>query len=371
MTQVSGARLPACFAAFPAAVLQVTADGMVVDSNGRLERELGRSIVGEPFAAVLDATSCGEKWRRAITAAREPNASVVSELVLMKDDDVLEPRPFSVMWDAESALIWLIEHPVDSRVDGIRREVTEVNSELSTAHRALVRERGRLDEFAHVISHDLKAPLRSVANYARWIEEDVGDALSAEARGHMALLRSQVDRMRRMISGVLEYARSGRTRAPVETVDTAALVGDVIALLAPPPTCTIEVAPGMPTLRTERAPLQQVFLNLIGNAIKHSRRDDAHVRVGFRDLGDMCDFSIQDNGPGIPPRSQEKIWMLFHTLAPRSPGGEGESEGTGVGLAIVRQLAELHGGRAWVESEEGKGATFHFLWPKAGFAVPE
>lgn len=356
--------MPSCFAGFPSAILHLSPDGVVVDSNGRLEAELGTTVVGQPFANVLDAPSCGEKWQRVLAAAREPNAKVTSELILTKGDLALEPRSFSVMWDGDAKMVWVIEHPLDPRVAAIQREVIEVNSELSTAHRELVRERARLDEFAHVISHDLKAPLRSVSNYARWVEEDLADALTGEARGHMTLLRSQVERMRTMITGVLDYARSGRTRGPTEMIDTAALIAEVIALLAPPTSCTIDVMPSMPTVRSERVPLQQVFLNLIGNAIRHSRRDDAHVRIRATDLGDVYDFSVQDNGPGIAPRSQEKIWMLFHTLAPRTAGGEGEVEGTGVGLAIVRQLAELQGGRAWVESEEGKGATFHFLWPK-------
>ena len=366
MTQETSVRLPACFAGFPAVVLHVAADGSVLDSNGHLERQIGRAIVGQPFASVLDSASCGDKWERVLASVRVPNAATVIELVLAGGDVAAEPRTFSVLPDDDAAVLWLIEHPVDPHMTGVRQQVTEINSELATTHRSLVRERGRLDEFAHAISHDLKAPLRSVANYARWVEEDVGPALTGEARGHMTLLRAQVERMRRMIDGVLDYARSGHTGAPAETVDTAALVADVLALLAPPSSCTIEVAPDMPTLRAERAPMQQIFLNLIGNAIKHARRDDAHVRVGASDLGDVYDFFVQDNGPGIAPRSQEKIWMLFHTLAPRAltdaPGSE--IEGTGVGLAIVRQLAERQGGRAWVESEEGKGATFHFLWPK-------
>jgi signal transduction histidine kinase len=222
-----------------------------------------------------------------------------------------------------------------------------------------------LDEFAHAISHDLKAPLRSVANYARWIEEDLADVLTGETRAHMDLLRSQVDRMRAMINGVLEYARSGRTRLEPELVDTSALVAEVIALLDPPPSVTVEVAPDMPTFTAEAAPLRQVLLNLIDNAVKHAKREDVQVRVSATDVGDAFHFAVRDNGPGIPPLAQEKIWLLFHRLEPRqSAGTAGDMEGTGIGLAIVRQLVELQGGRAWVESDVGKGSTFHFLWPK-------
>jgi signal transduction histidine kinase len=378
MSEATAAHLPACFAAFPGAVLHLSADGIVLESNGWLDRELGRGLVGQPFSAALDAESCGEKWSHILRDAKERGGQPVSELVFATGNVVLEPRSFSVLWDKEAGVVWLIEHPADARMEGVRQQVVEVNSELANTQRDLVRERGRLarsladtersnralDEFAHAISHDLKAPLRSVANYARWIEEDLGDRLTGEPRAHMDLLRSQVERMRTMINGVLQYARSGRTRATPEAVDVGALVSEVVALLDPPRTCTIDVAPDMPIFVTERAPLFQVLLNLIGNATKHARRADPHVWVSARDTGAAYDFAVRDNGPGIPARAQEKIWALFHTLQPRSVKNEDGEEGTGMGLAIVRQLVEMQGGQAWVESEEGKGATFHFLWPK-------
>jgi len=235
-------------------------------------------------------------------------------------------------------------------MDNVRQQVTE-------------RSNRALDEFAHAISHDLKAPLRSVANYARRIEEGLGAQLTGEPRAHMELLRTQVERMRAMIGAVLEYSRSGHTQMPPEVVDTTAIVEEVIALLDPPPSMTIDVAPGMPTFTAEAAPLRQVLLNLIGNAIKHSRRPDTRVCVSARDLGYAYEFEVRDNGPGIPVRTQDKIWRLFHTLRPRA-ASDAADDGIGVGLAIVRRLVEMQGGTAWVESEEGKGGTFHFLWPK-------
>jgi signal transduction histidine kinase len=302
----------------------------------------------------------------------------VCTLLLRNDAVTVGPTALSVLWDAESGVAWLIEHPADARVWDMRAEAIVRTSELADTHRDLVVERGRLarslaatersnralDEFAHAISHDLKAPLRSVANYARWIEEDLGSALTGEPRAHMDLLRSQVERMRSMIDGVLEYSRSGRTRMEPEAVDTAAVVAEVIALIDPPESCTIELSPNLPVFNAERAPLRQVLLNLIDNAIKHSRREDAHVWVNAIDAGSAYEFTVRDNGPGIAPRAQEKIWMLFHTLQPKKPAFSAMDDGTGVGLAIVRQLVEMQGGRAWVESEEGKGATFHFFWPK-------
>ena len=377
MSQSVITHLPACFDGFPGAVLHLSPGGRVIESNGHLERELGKPVVGERFSEIIDAESCGEKWDRVLAAASSTGAPSTCELVLGKGETMLEPKAFSVLWDAEWSFIWLVQHPQDWRMDNVRQQVNEVNSELTSAQRALVRERERLahlladtersnralDEFAHAISHDLKSPLRSVANYARRIQEDLGGQLTGEPRAHMELLRTQVERMLAMISAVLEYSRSGHAQMPPEVVDTKAIVEEVIALLDPPSSMTIEVAPSMPTFTAEAAPLRQVLLNLIGNAIKHSRRPDTRVCVSARDLGYAYEFEVRDNGPGIPVRTQDKIWRLFHTLRPRA-ASDGADDGIGVGLAIVRRLVEMQGGTAWVESEDGKGGTFHFLWPK-------
>jgi signal transduction histidine kinase len=144
-------------------------------------------------------------------------------------------------------------------------------------------------------------------------------------------------------------------------VDSGGLVREVIELLAPPGDVTIEVPARMPTVEAERVPLQQVFMNLIGNAIKFTRagRPDAVIRVGWRDVGDALEFAVTDNGPGIAPEYHERIWGIFQTLEARD-----KVEGTGIGLSVVRKVVETHGGRVWVESAPGQGATFRFAWPK-------
>jgi signal transduction histidine kinase len=395
-------RLPACFARFPGAALQLSTTGVVLESNGRLERELGREIRGHSFLDVLDAESSQGKLDRILSLARRGTGEgdVIWELILRDRDTLLEPRPFSVMWDAPEERFWLLEHRPDPRLDDLREQATSINSELVNAQRALVKERGRLaraleeleeqyrkaeqltrtvqeqneelersnqalDEFAHAVSHDLKAPLRSISRYAEWLEEDASERLSEDGRSHLARLRDRAERMRMMIEGVLAYARAGREHAPPETVEVGALLRDVVELLDPPEEVRVEIGPAMPTLVTERAPLRQVLLNLIGNAVRYARTSDApRVRVGARDAGEFYEFSVEDNGPGIAPRLQTKIWTLFHTLEP-----EERAQGTGIGLALVRKLVETHGGRVWVESEVGAGATFHFQWPASTTSV--
>jgi signal transduction histidine kinase len=376
-------RIPACFRHYPGAVLQLAPDGRVVDSNGVLEAQLARPIRAHPFGDLLDPASSGGKLDRLLElAVREPREHESEwELALAGADSLAEPRTFTVLRDPDANVLWLIEQRRDPRLDDLRERVTGVNSELASTQRELLKERGRLartleelrargaelqrsnealDEFAHVVSHDLKAPLRSIANHAAWLAEDLGPALSGESRRHLERVTDRVERMRAMIQGLLEYARAGRVRAQPEPVDVGELLESVVQLLDPPPGVRIQIEPGMPTLRTERAPLQQVFLNLIGNAVAHSGGRAGLIRVSGRDAGELHEFAVADDGPGIPLHLQPRIWTLFQTL-PR----DGTSEGSGIGLAVVRKLVELRGGTIEVASREGEGATFRFTWPKA------
>jgi signal transduction histidine kinase len=183
----------------------------------------------------------------------------------------------------------------------------------------------------------------------------------------MRLLQGRVHRMEALIDGILAYSRAGRVLKSPEAVDTGTLVREVIELLAPPSGVTIHVPPQMPTLNAERVPLQQVFLNLIGNAVKYTRaeRPDPVIRIDWRDAGNAFEFSVSDNGPGIEPEYHERIWGIFQTLAPRD-----KVEGTGIGLSVVRKIVESRDGSVSLESSPGQGAIFRFIWPKKFLKEP-
>jgi light-regulated signal transduction histidine kinase (bacteriophytochrome) len=224
---------------------------------------------------------------------------------------------------------------------------------------ALERSNRDLDHFAFAISHDLRAPLRGIANLSAWIEEDLEARLSETSREHLHLLRGRVHRLEDMVRGVYAYSRAGRDAGAPERIDCAALAHEIIELLAPPSVLRIELAPDLPVVHAPRAPLQQVLMNIVANAIKHNTSAAPRVELGARPCGDAWEFYVRDNGPGIAPRYHAQIWGLFQTLRSRDL-----ADSTGIGLAIVRRIVETHGGRAWVESEEGAGATFRFTWPK-------
>ncbi len=224
---------------------------------------------------------------------------------------------------------------------------------------ALERSNSELHQFAYAASHDLKAPLRAVVSLSHFIEEDLGDKLSPEGKKHMALLQSRVQRMQGLIDGILSYSRAGQIAEKRELVDVGELLLQMQELMSPPKAARIVIKAGLPKLKTEFAPLQQVFMNLVGNAMKHSGRPDPVVEISGRDLGTEWEFSVKDNGPGIAPEYHERVWGIFQTLEARD-----KVEGAGIGLSLVRKIVEHRGGRSWIASKLGEGATFLFTWPK-------
>jgi signal transduction histidine kinase len=229
---------------------------------------------------------------------------------------------------------------------------------------ALERSNEELDAFAYAASHDLRAPLRGIANLAQWIEEDLQGALRDETRDMLALMRSRMHRMEGLIDGILHYSRAGRVHEPPGVVDVGALVRDVVDLLAPP-AGTVTIAPDLPEVLTERTSLQQVFQNLIGNALKHAG-GGARIAITSEDAGEFWAFTVADDGPGIPEEFHERIWGIFQTLQPRDT-----VEGAGIGLSLVRKLVEGQGGTVDLVSSPGAGAAFTFTWRKTAATEAE
>lgn len=216
-----------------------------------------------------------------------------------------------------------------------------------------------LEQFAYVTSHDLKAPLRAVANLAQWIEEDLDDRLDDSSREQLGLLRDRVRRMNDLIEGLLEYSRVGKTSEAASEVDTGELIDEIIDSLSPPKGFKIKVRGDMPTLHVDRLQLGQVFSNLLSNSLKHQVGDKGKIRISVKNHREMYEFSVCDDGPGIAPEYHDKVFLMFQTLA-----SSDYKNSTGIGLALVKKIVEEHGGKTWIESEPGQGACVYFTWPR-------
>ena len=255
-------------------------------------------------------------------------------------------------------------HIEDTEQDEVSELTTALNVMARTVGANITQLENRnqeLDQFAYVVSHDLKAPLRGIESASRWIEEDLGpDQLTPHIREFLGLMRQRVRRMEKLITGILDLARIGRGAQSNEPVFVRTLLREIIDTLNPPPGFQVELPFFLPTLTTNTVQLQQVFTNLISNALKyHDHPETGTVHIGCDDAGEFYLFSVADDGPGIAPEYHERIFVIFQTLTERDT-----LESTGVGLAIVKKIVERQGGRIGVKSAEGQGAKFIFTWPK-------
>ena len=367
-TQAARAELQRVFMQAPAAIQITRGPNHIIETSnplytqltgkpdliGKPARELFPELEGQGFFKLLDQ----------VYATGEPFVGKEMRALFDRNGDgTLEESFWNFVYqplvDAEGQVYGIMTHAVEvTEQVRARQEIEKKAEELAMLTQSLERTNQELDQFAYVVSHDLKAPLRAIATLAEWIEEDQDDQLSEESRQHLTLLRGRVNRMAGLIDGILQYSRAGRVQQ-VEQVNVSILLTEVIELLAPPPEVLITVEPKMPTFKTEKIPLEQIFINLIGNALKYAHSPDVRIDVRLREMGKYYEFAVVDNGPGIAPEYHQKIWGIFQRLEARD-----KVEGTGIGLSIVKKIVESRGGWVWVESEMGAGAAFRFTWPK-------
>ncbi len=247
----------------------------------------------------------------------------------------------------------------DDELGRLAQALNDMTRTIDASFSELARKNKELDQFAYVVSHDLKAPLRGIENASRWVEEDMPNDLPSQIKSYLHMMRGRVHRMENLINGILQLARIGRVNQNREMVDLRELLIEIVDLLQPPPTFTITWADNLPVLYTIRVEIEQVFSNLVSNAIKYHDKFNGNIAINYRDLGDFFEFSVKDDGPGIEKEYHEKIFVIFQTLHERDT-----IESTGVGLAIVKKIVERQGGTIRLESSPGEGSNFIFTWPK-------
>lgn len=335
--------------------------GRIVLSNGALARMFRYppgALAGQPLEILLPEAVRGRHARLRAQYAAHPRPRAMGEglqLAAQRADGSSFPVEVSLSPLHDDAgvasLVLATVHDItarkaaEDRAQRLLLELTSANEELSN--------------FAYIVSHDLKAPLRGIGTLADWIAADQAHCFDDEGREHLRLLINRTRRMGALIDGILEYSRVGRVREKAVHVDLDPVVAEVVDLLGPHGGVVITVAPAMPTVLAEPTRIRQVFHNLISNALRYMDKPAGRVSVDWADAGAHWRFTVADNGPGIEPRHFERIFQPFQTLAPRD-----RVESTGVGLALVRKIVEMYGGTVGVASCPGAGATFSFTLPK-------
>jgi signal transduction histidine kinase len=253
-------------------------------------------------------------------------------------------------------------HMEDSGKDELSKLASSLNhmaTVLSENISLLQRKNKELDQFAHIVSHDMKAPLRGIDNVVTWIEEDHLHELSPKVKEYIGLIKSRITRGENLIHGILSYSRVSQYEMEVEEVDLNNLLDEMKETLVLKQGLTLEIQPNFPVLYTHRVPLLQVFSNLISNAIKYHDKPNGYIKVYYTEEPDRFTFYVEDNGPGISKNYHSKIFIIFQTL-----NGTDSFESTGVGLAIVKKILDDHKQEIKLISELGKGSIFAFTWPK-------
>jgi light-regulated signal transduction histidine kinase (bacteriophytochrome) len=232
-------------------------------------------------------------------------------------------------------------------------------TELVNYSNQLKKQNEELNQFSYLVSHDLKAPLRAIFKLSEWLEEDLGETLQPESRKHFETLKGRVFRMESLINGLLEYSKIGRLNFQSEKTDTHHMLKEIIDILDPSAASTVLIGSNMPSFKTKKILLYQVFSNLISNALKYNDKDLPVIRIDVQELDRFFQFTVADNGIGIDARYHEKIFAMFQSLVARD-----KEEGTGVGLSIAKKSIEDVGGTIHLQSEPGEGSKFIFTWPK-------
>ncbi|BAE50630.1 sensor histidine kinase [Paramagnetospirillum magneticum] len=308
----------------------------------------------------LDGAHPAETRRITLTPSAE-SMIAGTELMLLRDslnslsDRVHEHR----------AQLLALNQELESQVAERTLALEEANLALTGQAARLAATNAELEQFAYVASHDLKQPLRMVSSYVTLLERQARDRLKGDELEFIAFARDGASRMDRLITDLLEYSRTGRNADQFQPVALDSVLAEALHNLKVPveeAAAEVEAAQSLPTVRGNRGELVRLFQNLIGNAIQYRTADvRPHIRISCHADQAGWVVSVRDNGIGIPAEQCERVFGIFQRLHTRA-----QYEGTGIGLAICKKIVEVHGGRIWVESESGEGATFFFTLPAAG-----
>jgi light-regulated signal transduction histidine kinase (bacteriophytochrome) len=233
--------------------------------------------------------------------------------------------------------------------------IIEINKQKEELLNYLEHQNQELSDYAHVVSHDLKSPLRNIETLISWLNEDLKNKLTNDEKQNIFLIRDNIEKMDTLINSVLEYTAIGKVSEEFHEVDVNEVVKDVIQIINLD--LSIKVKEGLPFLYGSKYRFTQIFQNLIENAIKYNRKSKKTVEIGSIEKGDFHEFYVKDNGNGIDEKYYDKIFKSFLKL-------DNSQNSSGIGLSIVKKIVSLYDGEVWLESEYGKGTTFYFTIKK-------
>jgi PAS domain S-box-containing protein len=338
--------------AAPCGMVTVDALGEIVHTNPQAESMFGYApdeLIGDSLEILLP-----ERFRHAHGTHRRDFAAAPSIRQIGVGRDLTALRKDGSEFPVEIGL-----SPVPGDEEGlVLAAITDV-TRRKAMQLELRQANSNLEEFAYAASHDLKSPLRGISDLVEWIVEDLGGTEPQEVSRNLGRIRDRIGRLERLIDDLLAYARAGTTFTDEVQVHLDGLVADILEVLPRPAGFSVSVTIKAKPFVTNKAPLESVLRNLISNAFKHHDLLTGDIAIRVEDIGRYCVFTVSDDGPGIPPASQERVFRIFQTLAADTNGH------SGIGLALSKRLVEAHGGWIKLDSTAGvRGTAFHVWWPR-------
>ncbi|MFI8378156.1 PAS domain S-box protein [Leeuwenhoekiella sp. NPDC079379] len=299
---------------------------------------------------------------------RDKNATIIKDKNTVRSNGISDSYEVEAIIKNGERRNWLISGAPNFDINGkligsigIHLDITDLkNLELQKEAllKTLEKSNQELEEYAHVVSHDLKSPLRSINALASWIKEDNAAVLDAQSLENFDILESTLEKMENLISGILNYSSIQIESIKDENTDVNAIIRDIQELIFVPEHIKIVTTANLPTINVDRTRLQQVFQNLIGNAIRYSDKEEGVIEILYQEDSEFYIFAVKDNGIGIEEKYHDKIFNIFQSLTDHK-------ESTGIGLSIVKKIVNLYNGRIWVESTPKLGSTFYFSLKKS------
>ncbi len=237
------------------------------------------------------------------------------------------------------------------------REIAKINKEQEELLLNLEKKNQVLSDYAHMVSHDLKSPLRSINSLVTWLKQDYAGKIDEDAIKQLNMILKSVEKMDALISGILNYSTIDQEVVAAYEVDIDHLVNEIIQIIYKPEHIKIEISEKLPVINGDKFRLQQLFQNLIQNAVKSIDKPEGIITINVEENGKFWKYSVKDNGKGIDKEHFNKIFQIFEKI-------DNDFTSTGIGLSIVKKIIDFYGGKIWLESELSKGTIFYFTLPK-------
>ena len=318
------------------------------EMSGYTEKELIGKIANETFTFENSNETIAKENRN----RRKGLANSYEVIVKQKDGELKN-------WLVSGAPNYNLNGEVIGSI-GIHLDITDIKN-LQKQKEKLLNDlestNNELQEYAHIVSHDLKSPLRSINALVSWLKEDNKGKIDKISMQNFGLIENTLEKMENLISDILKYSSIGSASIQKEEVDLNLVMSDMEQILHIPEHIKVEVLNPLPIITGDRTMLQQLFQNIVGNAVRYMDKDTGLIQIDFKEQNLFYQFSIKDNGIGIEKKYHDKIFKIFHFL-------NKSKDSTGIGLSIVKKIVENHKGKIWLDSELGIGTTFYFTLKK-------